>query len=96
MFCDVYIILYIHAHFSYFYPYFLPLHKYGLGFHHNVVRCKIIKHTRNKIRLCGSIGQLSWKSIMSPFTPKISLVILLTVCNTIPMMLVWRIWYLIN
>ena len=37
--------------FSYFYPYFLPLHKYGLGFHHNVVRCKIIKHARNKIRL---------------------------------------------
>ena len=30
------------------------------------------------------------------FTPKISSVILLTVCHTILMMLVWRIWYWIN
>ena len=29
----------------------------------------------------------------NPFTPEISLVILLTVCYTIPMMLVQRIWY---
>ena len=32
----------------------------------------------------------------NPFTPKIELVILLTVCHTILMMLVWRIWCLIN
>ena len=29
----------------------------------------------------------------NPFTPRISLVILLTVCHTVLIMLVWRIWY---
>ena len=33
---------------------------------------------------------------IDPFTPKISLVILLTVCHTILMMSVLRIWYWIN
>ena len=33
---------------------------------------------------------------VNPLTPKISLVILLTVCNTILVMLVWRIWNWIN
>ena len=33
---------------------------------------------------------------LNPLTPKISLVILLTVCHTILVMLVWRIWYWIN
>ena len=32
----------------------------------------------------------------NPLIPKISLVILLTVCQTILIMLVWRIWYWIN
>ena len=38
------------------------------------------------------------KCVMSLYslTPKISLIILLTVCNTIHMMLVWRIWNWIN
>ena len=33
---------------------------------------------------------------LNPLTPKISLVILLTVCHTVLVMLVWRIWYWIN
>ena len=33
---------------------------------------------------------------INPLTPKISLVILLTVCQTIIIMFVWRIWYQIN
>ena len=32
----------------------------------------------------------------NPFTPKIPSVILLTVYHTVPVMLVWRIWYWIN
>ena len=31
-------------------------------------------------------------ALIDPFTPKISIVILLTVCYTILVMLVWRIW----
>ena len=34
----------------------------------------------------------SFGAVIDPFTPKISIVILLTVCRTILMMLVWRIW----
>ena len=34
--------------------------------------------------------------MFDPFTPKISLVILLTVCHTVLVMFVWRIWYWIN
>ena len=30
---------------------------------------------------------------LNPLTPKISIVILLTVCHTVLVMLVWRIWY---
>ena len=33
---------------------------------------------------------------LNPFTPKISLTILLTVCHTVLVMLVSRIWYWIN
>ena len=33
---------------------------------------------------------------LNPLTPKISLVILLTVCHAILMMSIWRIWYWIN
>ena len=35
-------------------------------------------------------------ALIDPFTPKISIVILLTVCYTILVMLVWRIWSWIN
>ena len=34
--------------------------------------------------------------MFDPFTTKISLVILLTVCHTVLVMFVWRIWYWIN
>ena len=34
--------------------------------------------------------------VLNPLTPKISLVILLNVCQMILIMLVWRIWYWIN
>ena len=36
------------------------------------------------------------ESRINPLTPKISLVILLTVCHTVLVMLVLRIWYWIN
>ena len=35
-------------------------------------------------------------ALINPFTSKISIVILLTVCHTILVMLVWRIWSWIN
>ena len=34
--------------------------------------------------------------VLNPLTPKISLVILLNVCQMILIMLVWKIWYWIN
>ena len=37
-----------------------------------------------------------WNLFINPLTPKISLVILLTVCHTVLVMLVWRIWDWIN
>ena len=36
------------------------------------------------------------RNVFNPLTPKISLAILLTVCHTVLVMLVWRIWYWIN
>ena len=44
---------------------------------------------------CSHIFRVQ-KLPLHPLTPKISLVILLTVCHTVLMMLVWRIWYWIN
>ena len=35
-------------------------------------------------------------ALIDPFTSKMSIVILLTVCHTILVMLVWRIWSWIN
>ena len=40
--------------------------------------------------------QLSGTDVLNPLTLKISLVILLTVCHTVLVMLVWRIWDGIN
>ena len=37
-----------------------------------------------------------FKNTFNPLTLKISLLILLTVCHTVLVMLVWRIWYWIN
>ena len=37
-----------------------------------------------------------WSQPINPLTPKISLVILPTVCHTVLVMLVWRIYYWIN
>ena len=37
-----------------------------------------------------------WLFFVNPLTPKISLVILLTICHTILMMSIWRICYWIN
>ena len=44
--------------------------------------------------LCG-FPTLSWRKV-NPLTPKISFIILLTVCHLALVMLVWRIWYWIN
>ena len=44
---------------------------------------------------CRNIFRVQ-KLPLHPLTPKISLVILLTVCHTVLIMLVWRIWYWIN
>ena len=44
-----------------------------------------------------TIGAISHElPVPNPLTPKISLIILLTVCHTIHIMLVWRIWNWIN
>ena len=37
-----------------------------------------------------------WLFFVNPLTPKISLVIVLTICHTILMMSIWRICYWIN
>ena len=44
------------------------------------------------------LGEIKCQSLLgfNPFTPKISLLILLTVCYTVLVMLTWRIWYWIN
>ena len=55
-----------------------------------------------RVNVCvhGQDTRLSWcfppPTGINPLTSKISLVILLTVCHTIHMMLVWRIWNWIN
>ena len=36
------------------------------------------------------------QSVLTLSSPTISLVILFTVCNTVLVMLVWRIWYWVN
>ena len=46
-------------------------------------------HQILSLRQCSG----SW---VNPLTPMVSLVILLTVCHTILMMLVLRVWYWIN
>ena len=72
-------------------------------------RTKQRKEKRLKHKVSGYKSQSKRRSIagchlllrtlcisFNPLTPKISLVILLTVCQTILIMLVWRIWYQIN
>ena len=69
-------------------------------------RTKQRKEKRLKHKVSGYKSQSKRRSIagcrlllrtlcisFNPLTPKISLVILLTVCQTILIMLVWRIWY---
>ena len=46
--------------------------------------------------LITSLWHDLWVMSFNPLTPKISLVILLTVCHTVLLMLVWIIWYWIN
>ena len=46
--------------------------------------------------LCWSLNTRSINHIINPLTPKISLVILLTFCQRILILLVWRIWYQIK
>ena len=69
--------------------------------------CLIIFFSYNKWmfdRLCvyrrtchpNKENELRLKGELNTLTPKISLVILLIVCQTILIMLVWRIWYRIN
>ena len=42
------------------------------------------------------LTELALEMNINPLTPKILLVILLTVCHTVLVMLVWRIWHWIN
>ena len=44
----------------------------------------------------GEKSSLYYCNNFNPLTPKISLVILLTVCHTVLVTLVWRTWYWIN
>ena len=39
------------------------------------------------------IHHWGWKVLLKPLTPKISFLILFTICHTVLVMLVWRIWY---
>ena len=48
-----------------------------------------------KVKLLCGFPTLSWWKV-NPLTPKISFIILLTVCHLALVMLVWRIWYWIN
>ena len=50
-----------------------------------------IKHKGKKFKSASTLP-----CYVNPLTPKISLVILLTVCQTVLVMLVWKIWYWIN
>ena len=59
----------------------------------NIILTKVFDKRSGKERKeCSERG----KGVLYPFTPKISSVILLTICHTVLMMLVWRIWYWIN
>ena len=44
----------------------------------------------------ASFCSFGWKPNLNPVTPKILLVILLTVCHTVLVMLLWRSWYWVN
>ena len=69
--------------------------------HLNVFLPTVINlHTNRCVR---TIGKVRWQHaegrvllLLNPFTSKISLETLLTVCNTVLMLLVWRIWYWIS
>ena len=66
---------------------------------HQKGRAKIQRQKRQKWKLISSCKyhiSSNKLSCLNPLTPKISLVILLTVCHMILIMLVWRIWYWIN
>ena len=77
---------------------FLPVYK--KRFH--LICSGIIKqgdNNNNLIYLFVTFRQddsLQLKSWLNPLTPKISLLILLTICHIALLMLVWRIWYWIN
>ena len=80
----------------------------GGWFLHLVSSLDFLRQKKGKWRL--SELKLVWKicryslqeknckmhALIDPFTPKISIVILLTVCYTILLMFVWRIWSWIN
>ena len=56
----------------------------------------LLANVFNRKYLCKG-PQHSFPSIfLDPLTPKISSLILLTVCHIVLVMLFWRIWYLIN
>ena len=51
---------------------------------------------KSKILNLDHLTKLHDNHDFDTLTPKISLIILLTVCHTILMMSTWRIWYCIN
>ena len=48
------------------------------------------------IEQCFTLSRMYVCLELNPLTPKISLLILLTLCHTVLLMLVWRMWYWIN
>ena len=46
--------------------------------------------------IIANFCSFGWKPNLNPVTPKILLVIVLTVCHTVLVMLVWRSWYWVN
>ena len=58
------------------------------------IKLYLFSKVRSKVQNVSFRNSLQWA--INPLTPKISWVILLTVCNIVLLMLVWRIWYWIN
>ena len=46
--------------------------------------------------IIANFCSFGWKPNLNPVTPKILLVIVLTVCHTVLVMLVWRSWFWVN
>ena len=71
--------------------------KYGRFTTLNIPKCKhFTLLVCLRFLVISAMRRLGSVQSFNPFTSKISLIILLTVCHTVLVMLVWRIWFWIN